>query len=235
MAMSSRMQRRRMKEPGWIATTSPFPVLQTSKDGDACIEFTCFVPTNKGSKYGNAVFRVDVALVPDFPRKSPSMCFTPAMYHSNVEPNNGSICWDATGPGWVASQVLHHIIEFDLPFLLDNPNHQDPHNVTAAQLGEDEPDQYDQKCKASAARMAVRVLPVGASREDLLKPLTEDELARAMRDSPEYVVVAPVDLPGAHKRARDQKKQATAAPAAAAPAAAGGGAASAGGSATGNA
>lgn len=201
----SRMQRRRMRESGWVASTSPFQVLDTTKEGDSCLSFVCFFATNPGSKYGNAVFGVRVSLVPDFPRKSPSLSFFPPVYHSNVEENCGAICWDATGPGWVASQVIHHVIEFDLPFLLDNPNHDDPHNFNAAGRAKEDPELYDRECKADALVKAVRVLGADANREDLLKPLTQAEISRAMGQN-EYKIVEAVDLPGSQKKARLEKR-----------------------------
>ena len=125
-AAMSRLQRRRLKEPGWIAEVSKFPVVMWEDEekaaaGRANINFSCFVPTNEGSVYGNCVFKVDFCLIPEFPRKSPSLAFVPPIFHSNVEESAGSICWDATGPGWVASQVLHHVVEFDLPFCWTTP------------------------------------------------------------------------------------------------------------------
>lgn len=193
------MQRRRAKEPGWVAATSPFVVLNTTAEGDRNISFSCFVPTNEGSKYGNAVFKVDVVLIPEFPRKSPSMSFYPPIKHSNVEETRGAICWDATGPGWVPSQVLHHVIEFDLPFLLDNPNHDDPHNPSLARLAAENPDAYWQHCRVASP--AVRRCE---DRKDLLKPLTEEEIAAVMKDT-RYTIVEPVELPGSHQRKRQRR------------------------------
>lgn len=192
---------RRLRESGWVASTSPFQVLELTQEGDTCLSFLCFFATNAGSTYGNAVFGVEISLVPDFPRKSPSLSFSPAIFHSNVEENCGAICWDATGPGWVASQVLHHVIEFDLPYLLDNPNHDDPHNFDAASMAKEDSGEYALQCRQSAASRAVRVLSDDADRADLLKPLTAEEIARAVGGRP-YKVVEAIDLPGSQKKRR---------------------------------
>ena len=211
---TTRMQRRRLKEPGWVAATSPFPVIEWKNDAKS-LEFSCFIATNEGSKYGNAVFKIDVCLIPEFPRKSPSLRFNPPIFHSNVEKSSGAICWDATGPGWVASQVLHHIMEFDLPFLIDNPNHSDPHNLDAAELAGRDTAGYDAKCIESARVQAIRFCE---KREDLFKPWTVADMVKAAGGR-SFKQVTRVELPRPHLRRRAEAQAA----AAAAGAAAGGG------------
>ena len=206
----SRLQRRRLKEPGWIAETSKFPVImwedeKNAAGGRANINFSCFVPTNEGSVYGNCVFKVDFCLIPEFPRKSPSLAFVPAIFHSNVEESAGSICWDATGPGWVASQVLHHVVEFDLPFLLDNPNHRDPHNLEAARMAEENDEEYKARCALSGIQHAIRRLDTAEPREKLFEPFSAEEIARITKGRP-YRFAEAVPLPRPHIRRREETK-----------------------------
>lgn len=99
------------------------------------INFESFCVLLQGPKdtaYENGQWRIRFTLANTYPFSSPSVGFVDKILHPNIDWTSGSVCLDALNKKWSPVFSLRHIMEALLPYLLSNPNPDDPLNREAA-------------------------------------------------------------------------------------------------------
>ena len=101
----------------------------------------------KDTIYYNWNWKINIEIPKEYPYKSPSVGFVSNIYHPNVDLESGTICLDALNETWSPIYTLNHIIEIFLPQLLTYPNCDDPLNIEAADLMQNNLQKYNKKVK----------------------------------------------------------------------------------------
>lgn len=104
-------------------------------DGEEEINFESFCVLLNGPQdtpYENGQWRVRFTISNMYPFSSPSVGFVDKILHPNIDWASGSVCLDALNKKWSPVFSLRHIMEALLPYLLTNPNPEDPLNREAA-------------------------------------------------------------------------------------------------------
>ena len=108
---------------------------------------TCTVNGPKDTVYESGSWKISITFPKNYPFKSPSIGFIDKIYHPNVDYNSGSICLNVLNEEWQPIYTIKHIIETFIPQLLTYPNPDDPLNVEAAKLYNNNKDQFNRQVK----------------------------------------------------------------------------------------
>ena len=88
----------------------------------------------KDSPYMNGKWIIRIEMTSEYPYKSPSVGFETPIYHPNIDYKSGTICLNVLNQTWTPIYNLCHIYNTFLPQLLLYPNPNDPLNIEAANL-----------------------------------------------------------------------------------------------------
>ena len=88
----------------------------------------------KDSPYMNGKWIIRIEMTSEYPYKSPSVGFETPIYHPNIDYRSGTICLNVLNQTWTPIYNLCHIYNTFLPQLLLYPNPNDPLNIEAANL-----------------------------------------------------------------------------------------------------
>ena len=108
---------------------------------------TCVIKGPLDTVYENGKWRVSITFPNNYPFKSPSIGFLDKIYHPNVDYSSGSICLNVLNEEWQPIYTIKHIIETFLPQLLTYPNPDDPLNIEAAKLYNENRIQFERQVK----------------------------------------------------------------------------------------
>lgn len=108
---------------------------------------TCVIKGPLDTVYENGSWRVSITFPNNYPFKSPSIGFLDKIYHPNVDYSSGSICLNVLNEEWQPIYTIKHIIETFLPQLLTYPNPDDPLNIEAAKLYNENRIQFERQVK----------------------------------------------------------------------------------------
>lgn len=129
----------------------------TKKSGGALLYSWVIGP--KDTLYEGYAFKIRIYLPPDWPVRSPSIAFVTKIMHVNIEHESGAICCNQLNEDYAPATRLSTIIKIVLPQLLEHPNSDDPFNIDAARLMQNDTAAYD----ASVAQVvAARGIPAAA-------------------------------------------------------------------------
>lgn len=109
----------------------------TDENGEPMTDMSEFYVDMKGppdTPYHGYSWTIRFTIPQTFPFSSPSVGFVQKIMHPNIDFASGSICLDALNSKWSACVTIRHIVEVILPWLLSNPNPNDPLNREAAAL-----------------------------------------------------------------------------------------------------
>ena len=108
---------------------------------------TCVIKGPSDTIYENGTWKVSITFPKNYPFKSPSIGFLDKIYHPNVDYSSGSICLNVLNEEWQPIYTIKHIIETFLPQLLTYPNPDDPLNIEAAKLYNENKIQFERQVK----------------------------------------------------------------------------------------
>tara|TARA_B000000437_G_scaffold150816_1_gene110192 strand:+ start:709 stop:1173 length:465 start_codon:yes stop_codon:yes gene_type:complete len=108
---------------------------------------TCIIKGPSDTIYENGRWKVSITFPKNYPFKSPSIGFLDKIYHPNVDYSSGSICLNVLNEEWQPIYTIKHIIETFLPQLLTYPNPDDPLNIEAAKLYNENRIQFERQVK----------------------------------------------------------------------------------------
>lgn len=108
---------------------------------------TCVIKGPSDTIYENGTWKVSITFPKNYPFKSPSIGFLDKIYHPNVDYSSGSICLNVLNEEWQPIYTIKHIIETFLPQLLTYPNPDDPLNIEAAKLYNENRIQFERQVK----------------------------------------------------------------------------------------
>ena len=108
---------------------------------------TCVIKGPSDTIYENGTWRVSITFPKNYPFKSPSIGFLDKIYHPNVDYSSGTICLNVLNEEWQPIYTIKHIIETFLPQLLTYPNPDDPLNIEAAKLYNENRIQFERQVK----------------------------------------------------------------------------------------
>lgn len=106
---------------------------------------TCIVNGPKDTVYENGQWKINIQFPDNYPFKSPSVGFLDKIYHPNVDFGSGSICLNVLNTAWTPIYTVEHIVDTFIPQLLTYPNPDDPLNIEAANLLNDDLESFNKK------------------------------------------------------------------------------------------
>ena len=106
---------------------------------------TCIVNGPKDTVYENGKWKINIQFPDNYPFKSPSVGFLDKIYHPNVDFGSGSICLNVLNTAWTPIYTVEHIVDTFIPQLLTYPNPDDPLNIEAANLLNDDLESFNKK------------------------------------------------------------------------------------------
>lgn len=93
-----------------------------------------------GTFYEGLKYKISIDFPTDYPFTAPTIKFTSLMWHPNVD-MSGNICLDILKEKWSAVYNVQTIL-LSLQSLLGEPNNSSPLNAQAAQLYDENPEEY---------------------------------------------------------------------------------------------
>ena len=117
-------------------------------EDDGCL--VCCINGPKDTPYTGMKFTIRITLPFEYPFRSPSIGFIGHVFHPNVDWESGSICLNALNQEWTPVYNLVSIVSTLIPQLLTYPNPEDPLNVEAAKLLQNDIEAYKERCKQTA-------------------------------------------------------------------------------------
>mgnify|MGYP003682286465 CR=1 FL=1 len=107
----------------------------------------CVVKGPTDTVYESGSWKISISFPKNYPFKSPSIGFIDKIYHPNVDFNSGSICLNVLNEEWQPIYTIKHIMETFIPQLLTYPNPDDPLNIEAAKLYNNNKEQFNRQVK----------------------------------------------------------------------------------------
>ncbi|CAK0795407.1 unnamed protein product, partial [Prorocentrum cordatum] len=135
------------------------PDLEPGRGG--AVEFVLLLAGPRESPCEGGVFRLEVAVPPQYPLEPPKMRFQTRLFHPNVGCGHtpGAICLDILRKeAWSPSLTLERVL-LSIASLLADPNPLSPMNSEAARLYTDDRQAYDRRVRECVAQHA---RPAGA-------------------------------------------------------------------------
>jgi ubiquitin-conjugating enzyme (huntingtin interacting protein 2) len=87
----------------------------------------------EGTAYDSGVFRVSIAIPPEYPYKPPKMRFATKVYHPNISSQTGAICLDVLGKEWSPALTIRTVL-LSIQALLATPEPDDPQDAVVADI-----------------------------------------------------------------------------------------------------
>ena len=109
---------------------------------------TCNIIGPKDTVYEGGKWKINIQFPDNYPYKSPSVGFLDKIYHPNVDLPSGSICLNVLNSAWSPIYTAEHIVETFIPQLLTYPNPDDPLNIEAANLLQENIEIFNKKVRS---------------------------------------------------------------------------------------
>ena len=101
--------------------------------------------SNEDSPFKNGFFKLQIIFTENYPYDPPKIKMKTKVFHPNIK--NEEICWDIIKEGrWSPALTVEKIL-LSISSLLDDPNPDDPLDVTAANLYKNNLNEYKRKVR----------------------------------------------------------------------------------------
>ena len=101
-------------------------------EDDDIFKWTATLIGPTGSPYDGGVFYLNITFPQNYPFKPPKITFATKVYHPNIN-SSGGICLDVLKDQWSPALTIDKIL-LSICSLLEDPNPDDPLNIEAANL-----------------------------------------------------------------------------------------------------
>ncbi|UYV63377.1 K02A2.6-like [Cordylochernes scorpioides] len=144
-SMGSLAERRLLREFKLLQKDPPFGVSATP-DEKNIFRWVAIIFGPKNTPFENGTFNLTMEFTEEYPNKPPAVKFTTPMFHPNVYAD-GSICLDILQNKWSPTYDVIGILT-SIQGLLDSPNPNSPANSVAAQLYQQNKQEYEKRVRA---------------------------------------------------------------------------------------
>jgi len=105
---------------------------KNDKNDDDIYKWIVTIVGPPGTPYDGGLFKMTIDFPSEFPIKPPVISFITKIFHPNIS-SSGKICMDILKDQWSITLKIGAVL-LSIISLLDNPNPNDPLDVTAANL-----------------------------------------------------------------------------------------------------
>ncbi|KAJ4520223.1 Ubiquitin-conjugating enzyme E2 11 [Exophiala dermatitidis] len=126
---------------------SPTPGISAFPDADGnLLHWTATIVGPKDTPYADLNLKLSFEFPGNYPYSAPTVLFKTPIYHPNID-FSGRICLDILKDKWSAVYNVQTVL-LSLQSLLGEPNNASPLNNEAAQLHQNNPEEYQRKVLA---------------------------------------------------------------------------------------
>jgi len=126
-----------------LATSGKDQTISAAPEGDDIFSWKAMICGPEDTPWKGGIFSLDVKFCDSFPNKAPKVKFTNKMFHPNIY-MDGQICLDILHNQWSPIYDISAILT-SIQSLLTDPNPNSPANMEAAQLWNENRDQYNKR------------------------------------------------------------------------------------------
>lgn len=161
--MSTPAKRRLLKDLSNINKSAGETIFAQPLEDDM-LTWTAVIVGPPNTPYENGTFSLILTFDESYPNHPPEVSFVSEMFHPNIYPN-GDLCLDIIKNRWSPSYDVLGIL-LSIQSLLNDPNNKSPANPEAAQLHNENIEEYNLRVKATVEESWVDILKLSKKCDD---------------------------------------------------------------------
>ena len=126
-------------------TSDPPSNCSAGPKGDNIYEWQATIIGPSETPYAGGIFQLDIYFPGDYPFKPPKIKFITRIFHPNIN-RYGNICLDILDKQWSPALTINKVL-LSISSLLSDPNADDPLDVRAAQLYNENREEFNQTAR----------------------------------------------------------------------------------------
>lgn len=152
--MSTPAKRRLLKDLSSVSKYAEDTVLAQPLEEDM-LTWSAMIVGPANTPYENGTFSLILTFDESYPNHPPEVSFLSEMFHPNIY-ENGDLCLDIIKNRWSPSYDVLGVL-LSIQSLLNDPNNRSPANPLAAQLYDENIEEYNQRVRATVEQSWVDI------------------------------------------------------------------------------